>query len=135
MAVTVGVSAPVGNVAVAVALFSIPPYPREDMTPEEKRRHHYMHREAILMLDLPIGAAILTDIIDNGMANEHEVNEERRDKQMLKYIPELPLYTAYVSRNRHLFPQEALRYIDEVFSNVEREHSLWQRRRVTPRAC
>lgn len=115
------------EVAICVALFTIPPYPREDMTPEEKRQHHYAHRKMVLELDSDIGLALLPDPIDNGMANEHEVNPVRRDKQMRKYIPELPLYEAYVERMRESLTPDALRYLEEVFSNVKREHMLWQR--------
>ncbi len=97
------------------------------MTPEEKRQHHYAHRKMVLELDSDIGLALLPDPIDNGMANEHEVNPVRRDKQMRKYIPELPLYEAYVERMRESLTPDALRYLEEVFSNVKREHMLWQR--------
>lgn len=114
------------DIAIYVALFTIPPYPREDLTQDEKFAHHLKHRQMILELDLMIGTGILTDIIDNGMANEHETSQERHEKQMRKYIPELPLYEAFVTRNREMFSEAALQYIDEVFSNVRREHRLWQ---------
>lgn len=113
------------EVAVYVALFTIPPYPHEGLSRLEKNQHHYKHRQILLEQDSLAGLAMLTDPIDNAGATEHEVSQNRISKIMAKYIPEMPLYEGFIKRNRYMLSDPANAYIDEVFANVHLAHQNW----------
>ena len=114
------------EIATYVAQFTIPPYPREDLTQGEKYTWHTKHRARLLSQDTLVGLALLTDPIDNAGATDHEISQERIAKIMSKYLPELPLYIDFYSRNRYALSEEGCRYIKEVFANMHAAHNEWR---------